>query len=62
MATKNLNTKKLKEIEEIAFKMGNKAAKGFNEDLNIASLKAAVTAYRCSMQAIRDQIKFKISN
>lgn len=60
MATKRLNTKKLKQIEEITFDMGNKSAKSFGKTHDIHSLRAAVTAYRCSMQAIRDQIRYKI--
>ena len=61
MATKRLNTKKLKQIEEITFDMGNKSAKSFAKTNNINSLRAAVTAYRCSMLAVRDQIRYKIS-
>ena len=60
MATKNSNIKKLKEIEEKTFKAGNKAIKGFDNTYDICSLRAAVTAYRCSMQAIRDQIRYKV--
>ena len=60
MATKNLNMRKLKEIEEVSFKMGNKAAKSFDNNLDVFALRAAVTAYRCSMQAIRDQARYKI--
>ena len=41
--------------------MGNKAAKSFAKNENFNSLRAAVIAYRCSMQSIRDQARYKIS-
>jgi hypothetical protein len=52
--------KKLKEIEERGYKMGTSCADCFDETQNISSLRAAVSAYRLSMQAMRDQIKHKI--
>ena len=41
--------------------MGNKAAKAFDKSESFNSLRAAVIAYRCSMQSIRDQARYKIS-
>jgi hypothetical protein len=61
MATKLSSTQKLKHIENEAFKMGNKAAKSFEKNENFNSLRAAVMAYRCSMQSIRDQARYKIN-
>ena len=61
MAIKSSSIQKLKCIENEAFKMGNKAAKSFAKNESFNSLKAAVTAYRCSMQSIRDQARYKIS-
>lgn len=50
--------KKLKEIEDKSFKMGNEAYDRFMEDGGITVLNGAVRAYRCSMQALRYQIMF----
>lgn len=52
---------KLKHIENATFDMGNHAYEGFKETTSLASLKGAVSAYRCSMQAIRDQARYKIT-
>jgi hypothetical protein len=41
--------------------MGKKAAKSFEKNDDINSLRATVMAYRCSMQSIRDQARYKIS-
>lgn len=62
MEEKSTSIKKLKRIEEEAFKMGNKAAKSFEKNESFNSIRAAVMAYRCSMQSIRDQARYKISN
>jgi hypothetical protein len=62
MAEKKNSMQILKHIEKQAFKMGNKAAKDFEKSENYNSLKATVAAYRCSMQSIRDQARYKISN
>lgn len=42
--------------------MGNKAAKSFEKSESFNSLRATVMAYRCSMQAIRDQARYKIQS
>jgi hypothetical protein len=60
MAKKLSSIQKLKHIEDETFKLGNKCAKSFENDDSIHSLKATVMAYRCSMQAIRDQARYKI--
>jgi len=41
--------------------MGNVSSRAFRKTENFNSLKAAVMAYRCSMQSIRDQARYKIS-
>jgi len=53
--------KKLQVIEDKSFEMGNIASQSFNENGNGASLRFAVMSYRCSMQAIRDQARYKIT-
>jgi len=52
---------KLKDIEEIGYDMGNMTYENFKKTQNLASLKASVSACRLSMQAIRDQIRYKAS-
>lgn len=42
--------------------MGNKAVKSFEKSESFNSLRAAVMAYRCSMQSIRDQARYKIQS
>lgn len=58
--TKLEQIEKLEWYEEVGFYMGNTAYAAFNETQNLAALKGAISAYRLSMQAIRDQMKFKI--
>jgi len=60
MVKKFSSTQKLKYIEDETFKLGNKCAKSFEDDNSVHSLKATVMAYRCSMQSIRDQARYKI--
>lgn len=59
--TKLSQVKKLEWYEEVGFDMGNSSYAAFNETQNIASLKGAISAYRLSMQAIRDQVRYKVS-
>jgi len=54
--------KKLEWYEEAGFYTGNVAYQAFLETQNLSALKGAISAYRLSMQAIRDQVKFKIGN
>jgi len=53
---------KLKQIENDGFGMGKICYNSFMETNNRGSLRDAVATYRLSMQAIRHQSKFKISN
>jgi len=62
MKTQVTSIKKLEHIENANFDMGNHAYSGFKDSSSLASLKGAVSAYRCSMQAIRDQARYKVSN
>ena len=55
------SVKKLEVIENHGFEMGNISYNAFIENKNISSLKGAVSAYRLSMQAIRDQSRYKVS-
>jgi len=64
-AKKQLNKKvsqiqKLEWYEEAGFYTGNMAYEAFVATQNLSALKGAISAYRMSMQAIRDQVKFKI--
>ena len=52
---------KLEWYEEVGFEAGNASYAAFTETQNLSALKGAISAYRLSMQAIRDQVKFKIS-
>lgn len=61
MKKERVSVKKLQHIENATFEMGNYAHEGFKESSNLASLKGAVSAYRCCMQAIRDQSRYKIT-
>lgn len=54
--------KKLEWYEEVGYDAGNASYVAFTETKNISALRGAISAYRLSMQAIRDQVKFKISN
>lgn len=62
MATKSSNTQMLKHIAEETFKIGNKVAKSFNKTGDIGSLRATIAAYRCTMQSIRDQARYRVNN
>lgn len=63
MAKKHLNTKeRLEHIENKAFEHGVTSSQHFEQTGNFNSLRAAVMAYRCSMQSIRDQSRYKISS
>ena len=53
---------KLEWYEEVGFNAGNASYAAFNETQNLSALKGAISAYRLSMQAIRDQVRYKISN
>lgn len=53
---------KLEWYEEVGFYTGNMAYQSFTETQNLSALKGAISAYRLSMQAIRDQVKHKVSN
>lgn len=53
---------KLEWYEEAGFHTGNMAYEAFIDTQNLSALKGAIAAYRLSMQAIRDQVKFKIGN
>jgi hypothetical protein len=50
--------KRLKSIEIDAFEMGFKASKSYKNTGNFSALRGAVIAYRCSMQAMRDQMRY----
>ena len=51
---------RLKMIEDAAYQMGEKAKRGFEKSNNLNSLRGAVAAYRCSMQAMRDQMRYAV--
>ena len=53
--------KRLKAIESDAFDMGSKASKSYKATGNFSALRGAVIAYRCSMQAMRDQMRYIVS-
>lgn len=59
--SKSKKTIKLKKIEDNAFDMGTIAYDAFKTSTNYNSLRAAALAYRVSMQAMRDQIRYTIS-
>jgi hypothetical protein len=40
--------------------MGEKAKRGFDKSNSLSSLRGAVAAYRCSMQAMRDQMRYAV--
>jgi hypothetical protein len=48
---------KLKDIENVMFAAGNKCVAVFNSKGTIVPLRMAVSAYRTSMQAMRDGAK-----
>lgn len=50
---------KLKHIEDTMFDAGNKCTASFKKSGNNATLRVAVSAYRTSMQAMRDQARYK---
>lgn len=62
MKKKLSNKQKLEHIADETFEMANKTAKSFNKTGDIGSLRATIAAYRCSMQSIRDQARYKVSN
>jgi len=51
---------RLEHYEQVGFDAGNDCYAAFNETKNLSALKGAISAYRLSMQSIRDQVKFKI--
>ncbi len=53
---------RLEHYEQVGFDAGNSCYAAFNESKNLSALKGAISSYRLSMQAIRDQVKFKIGN
>jgi hypothetical protein len=53
---------RLEHYEQRGYDAGNDCYAAFEETKNLSALRGAISAYRLSMQAIRDQIKFKISN
>lgn len=52
---------KLQKIEDNAFNMGTNAYEAFESSTNFNALRAASMAYRVSMQAMRDQMRYTIS-
>lgn len=60
--TKKPNKKNtLQLIEENTFNMGTFAYNVFKKTTNYNALRASVSAYRASMQAMRDQMRYNIS-
>lgn len=59
MARSTQPKSKLKHIEEDMFQAGRTCVQVFNKTRNNATLRVAVTAYRASMQAMRDQSRYK---
>lgn len=53
---------RLEHYEQRGYDAGNDCYAAFEETKNLSALRGAISAYRLSMQAIRDQVKFKISN
>jgi len=53
---------RLEHYEQRGYDGGNYCYAAFEETKNLSALKGAISAYRLSMQAIRDQIKFKIGS
>jgi hypothetical protein len=51
---------RLEHYEQRGYDGGNYCYEAFEETKNLSALKGAISAYRMSMQAIRDQVKFKI--
>ena len=50
---------KLKKIEDNMFHAGNLCVNAWEANKDIASLRMAVSTYRTSMQAMRDQARYK---
>ena len=48
---------RLQVIEQRTFEMGNVCEKAFKQTKSIPFLKAGISAYRCSMQAMREQVR-----
>ena len=61
MKKQKTSVRKLESIENATFDMGNYAYEGFKDTTSLSSLKGAVAAYRCCMQSIRDQSRYKIT-
>jgi hypothetical protein len=53
---------RLEHYEQRGYDGGNYCYAAFEETKNLSALKGAISAYRLSMQAIRDQVKFKIGS
>ncbi len=53
---------KLKSVENIWFEIGNSCTDAFDKNSEISLIRAGVAAHRCAMQAIRDQLRYKLSN
>ena len=51
----------LEHYEEIGYHAGNDCYEVFNETKNLSALRGTIAACRLSMQAIRDQTRYKIS-
>lgn len=51
---------KLKKIEDEWYNIGLVCTKSFDEYTDIVSIRGGVMAHRCSMQAMRDQMRYSI--
>jgi hypothetical protein len=60
MQTLNNETKRLQQIEDISFNAGNTLMQSFDSTKSISTLKAAVSVYRLSIQAMRYKIVHKV--
>jgi len=51
---------KLKNIEDSCYEIGKACSESFDKSADIVTVRATVAAYRCSMQAMRDSMRYAI--
>ena len=52
---------KLKNIEDLWYEVGVTCTKSFDVTNDIVSIRGGVSAHRCAMQAMRDQMRYNLS-
>lgn len=52
---------KLKNIEDLWYEIGVTCTKSFDLNNDIVSIRGGAAAHRCSMQAMRDQMRYNLS-